>query len=189
MTWPFLETCSAKQPPEAPVTLVSEASPTCHFLRPEAVANQTKLSASELPNSVQLVVPGIFVNVAPKSVEYHTPLPPQPSSLEPVATYNVLSGVMVMLEINGFPPASTYGSTRSQKFPLLLDTNKPPETPPAHKRLLLVRSMQIARVRPPMLSGPNDSKTIELDVPFLRISDSICARVSLETGSPVLTSM
>ena len=96
---------------------------------------------------------------------------------------------MVMLEINGFPPASTYGSTRSQKFPLLVETNKPPETPPAQTRLILVRSTQIARVRPPMLSGPNDSKTIDLEVPFLRISDSICAKVSLDTGSPVLTSM
>ena len=62
------------------------ASPTCHFFRPEAVANQTKLSELELATSVQLTVPGILSQVAPKSVVYHTPLPPHPSSFDPVAT-------------------------------------------------------------------------------------------------------
>ena len=96
---------------------------------------------------------------------------------------------MVMLEIKGLAPASKYGTTRSQKLPLLLETNKPPDTPPAQTRLMLLRSMQMARVRPPMLSGPSDSKTIDLEVPILRISCSILASVSFDTGFPVLTSM
>src|SRR5689334_7429150 len=53
--------------------------------------------------------------------------------------------------------------------PPLVDFQMPPATPATHIRSLFLRSIRIARVRPPMLPGPSG------DQPVVAVATAVCA--------------